>query len=113
MRYIKRAKEDTFLELNREFPAIFLTGPRQVGKTTMLKKLMNEENRSRSYVTLDDLTERRMAKEDPAMFFQIHRPLCSLMKSSMHRSFSRISKCGLMRIAGQEIFGLQDPKSSN
>lgn len=74
MRYIKRAMEDTFLELNREFPAILLTGPRQVGKTTMLKKLMDEENRGRSYVTLDDLTERRMAKEDPAMFFQIHRP---------------------------------------
>ena len=74
MRYIKRAMEDTFLELNREFPAILLTGPRQVGKTTMLKKLMDEENRDRSYVTLDDLTERRMAKEDPAMFFQIHRP---------------------------------------
>ena len=74
MKYIKRAMEDTFLELNRQFAAILLTGPRQVGKTTMLKKLMDQENIGRSYVTLDDLTERRMAKEDPAMFFQLHRP---------------------------------------
>ncbi|HBN96188.1 MAG TPA: ATPase [Firmicutes bacterium] len=74
MKYVNRAMEDTFLELNRQFPAILLTGPRQVGKTTMLKKLMDEENIGRAYVTLDDLTERKMAKEDPAMFFQIHRP---------------------------------------
>ncbi len=43
-------------------------------KTTMLKKLMDEENIKRDYVTLDDLTERDMAKNDPKMFFQIHKP---------------------------------------
>lgn len=74
MKYIKRAMEDTFIELNKQFPAILITGPRQVGKTTMLKKLMADENIGRSYVTLDDLVERQMAKNDPAMFFQIHKP---------------------------------------
>jgi len=66
--------EKTFLRLIKEFPAILITGPRQVGKTTMLLKLMNEENSNREYVTLDDLTEREMAKNDPKMFFQIHKP---------------------------------------
>jgi predicted AAA+ superfamily ATPase len=74
MKYIRRAMEKTFLRLNKEFPAILITGPRQVGKTTMLYKLMEEESNSREYVTLDDLTEREMAKNDPKMFFQIHKP---------------------------------------
>jgi predicted AAA+ superfamily ATPase len=66
--------EETFLKLNREFPAILITGPRQVGKTTMLRNLMGQENISREYITLDDLTEREIAKNDPKMFFQIHKP---------------------------------------
>ena len=74
MNYIHRAMEDTFLRLSREFPAILLTGPRQVGKTTMLQKLAADEGINREYVTLDDLTERQMAKNDPKMFFQIHKP---------------------------------------
>ena len=74
MRYITRAMEETFLRLNKQFPAILITGPRQVGKTTMLLKLMREENSLRSYVTLDDLAERQLAKSDPEMFFQLHKP---------------------------------------
>lgn len=66
--------EETFLRLSKEFPALLLTGPRQVGKTTMLQKLAEEENIGREYVTLDDLTEREMAKNDPKMFLQIHKP---------------------------------------
>lgn len=66
--------EDTFLRLTKEFPAVLLIGPRQVGKTTMLQKLAEEENIGREYVTLDDLTERQMAKNDPKMFLQIHKP---------------------------------------
>ncbi|MDR1702338.1 MAG: ATP-binding protein [Sporomusaceae bacterium] len=74
MNYIPRAMENTFLRLSKEFPVLLLTGPRQVGKTTMLKKLAQEENNGRKYVTLDDLTERQMAKNDPKMFLQIHKP---------------------------------------
>lgn len=74
MTYIKRAMEDTFLRLSKEYPALLLTGPRQVGKTTMLQKLAQDENTGREYVTLDDLTERQMAKTDPKLFFQIHKP---------------------------------------
>jgi predicted AAA+ superfamily ATPase len=66
--------EGTFKKLSKQFPAILLTGPRQVGKTTMLQRLMIEEDIGRQYVTLDDLTEREMAKNDPAIFFQIHKP---------------------------------------
>jgi predicted AAA+ superfamily ATPase len=66
--------EATFLRLSKEFPALLLTGPRQVGKTTMLQRLASKENIGREYVALDDLTERQMAKNDPKMFLQVHKP---------------------------------------
>lgn len=74
MQYIKRNLEDVFLRLSKEYPAILITGPRQTGKTTMLQKLQADENRNREYVSLDDLNERQLAKNDPAMFFQLHKP---------------------------------------
>lgn len=72
MNYIKRDLEDVVLGLSKEYPAILITGPRQVGKTTMLKKLM--EGTGRTYVSLDDLNNRNLAENDPAMFFQINKP---------------------------------------
>jgi predicted AAA+ superfamily ATPase len=66
--------EEVFLGLSREYPAILITGPRQVGKTTMLKKLAVERSEKREYISLDDLNERSLAKTDPAMFFQLHKP---------------------------------------
>lgn len=74
MTYYKRSMEDVFLGLSREYSAILVTGPRQVGKTTMLQKLAEQEGTRREYITLDDLNERRLAKTDPAMFFQLHKP---------------------------------------
>ena len=74
MNYITRALERTFKRLSAEFPAILITGPRQAGKTTMLEKLAQEEGCGREYISLDDLNERQMAKNDPKMFFQIHKP---------------------------------------
>ena len=74
MPYIQRAMERTFKRLASEFPAILVTGPRQTGKTTMLEKLMREENIGRNYVSLDDLSDREIAKNDPKMFFQINKP---------------------------------------
>jgi len=72
MKYINRSLEIVVKELTKQYPAILVTGPRQVGKTTMLQKLM--EGTDRNYVTLDDLNERALAKNDPDMFFQIHKP---------------------------------------
>ena len=74
MEYIKRHLEDRILELSKSYSAILLTGPRQAGKTTMLQKLAEKENIGRQYVTLDDLNERDMAKNDPALFLQLHKP---------------------------------------
>lgn len=70
--YIKRFIEDKFINTAKEYKVILLTGPRQVGKTTMLKNLMKNESVSREYVTLDNMTEFELAK-DPNNFFSIHK----------------------------------------
>ena len=72
MGYIKRDLEPVIKRLTKQYPVILLTGARQAGKTTMLKRLM--EATARTYVTLDDLTVRALAKNDPAMFFQLYKP---------------------------------------
>ena len=69
MAYIQRGLENKLMALSKEYACILLTGPRQVGKTTVLRTLMTD---SRKYVTLDDLEERGLAKRDPAMFLQMH-----------------------------------------
>jgi len=72
VRYIARNLEKVVLEVTKEYPVVLVTGPRQVGKTTMLQKLM--EGTDRNYVSLDDLNERNLAKTDPEMFLQLHKP---------------------------------------
>lgn len=72
MIYIARNLEKVVLEVTKEYPVMLVTGPRQVGKTTMLQKLM--EGTDRNYVSLDDLNERNLAKTDPEMFLQLHKP---------------------------------------
>ncbi len=74
MPYIARHMEQKVLELSRFFPALLITGPRQAGKTTMLKALAGREGIGRGYVSLDDLNERDMARNDPKLFLQLHRP---------------------------------------
>lgn len=74
MTYIKRALEATFLRWEKQFPAVLVTGPRQIGKTTMLQKLSQEEGRNREYISLDDLEQRALAKSDPKLFLEIHKP---------------------------------------
>lgn len=69
--YIKRAIEDTVVKVSAMFPVLLVTGPRQVGKTTLLKKLSGPD---RKYVTLDDPDVRYLAKHDPALFMQRYVP---------------------------------------
>lgn len=46
---------------------MLVTGPRQVGKTTVLQ---NCETQPRTYVSLDTLENRELAKNDPTLFLQ-------------------------------------------
>jgi predicted AAA+ superfamily ATPase len=68
--YIQRCLKKTIINASQSFPVILLTGPRQVGKTTLLQQI----DEDRHYVTLDNLEDRMLAKTDPAGFLQRYAP---------------------------------------
>lgn len=72
MDYIKRELERKFLKCSDNFKAVLVTGARQVGKTTMLKHLAKDNNRT--YVSLDNASIRELATSDPRLFFQTYEP---------------------------------------
>jgi uncharacterized protein len=72
MEYIKRELERKFLEVNKLFKAVLVIGARQVGKSTMLKQLAKEQNRT--IVTMDNDYLRELARTDPRLFFQTYKP---------------------------------------
>ena len=117
MTYIRRAAEDTIARVGKMFPVLLVTGPRQVGKTTLLQKLAEEQAQQgieRKYVTLDDPDVRYLAKHDPALFLQRYEPpvlideiqyateLLPYIKMSVDRS----RKKGDFWITGSQVFRL-------
>lgn len=69
--YLNRSLEKVIMEMSNAFPVVLVTGPRQVGKTTMLKALAAK---SRKYVTLDNPMIRDLAIRDPELFIQRYEP---------------------------------------
>ena len=67
----ERTLSQTIERINRNFPVLLLTGPRQVGKTTLLEMCAGE---GRNYVSLDEPEARNMAKNDPGLFIRTHKP---------------------------------------
>ncbi|MBQ6197286.1 MAG: ATP-binding protein [Lachnospiraceae bacterium] len=72
MIYIRRELERKFLEMSQAFKAVMVVGARQVGKSTMLKHLAKDEQRT--YVTMDDIQLRQFAQSDPKLFLQTYKP---------------------------------------
>jgi uncharacterized protein len=71
--YSERTLTSFLLKSSKSFPIVLIVGPRQVGKTTLLK---HAEQSKRDYVTFDDPLARSLAKQDPALFLQnLKRPL--------------------------------------
>lgn len=70
-RYVERTIEAAVRNVSDTFPVLLLTGPRQVGKTTLLMKMAEKERR---VVSFDDPSIRKAAIDDPAIFLQRYEP---------------------------------------
>ncbi|MCH9610744.1 MAG: hypothetical protein S4CHLAM81_07850 [Chlamydiales bacterium] len=64
MHYFHRKIEPQLKKAIAHFPATLITGARQVGKSTLLRKILPNYD----YITFDDPILRAAAKEDPALF---------------------------------------------
>ena len=67
----ERTLAKTLQKTSESYPVILVTGPRQVGKTTLLEYC---NIRGMKYVTLDDFTQAEIAQTDPMLFLQMHQP---------------------------------------
>lgn len=68
---INRSLKFVIEDAIKHYPIVLLSGPRQVGKSTLL---YNEfVNKGFNYVSLDDSLELSMAISDPRVFLTIHK----------------------------------------
>lgn len=72
-KYINRNAENVVFDLSKTFPVIMVTGPRQVGKTTLLNYVSKELNNRVNYVSLDNIKDRTLAIEDPELFLETYK----------------------------------------
>lgn len=67
MKYYKRSIEQVINEYKEQFPILLLTGPRQVGKSTLFKELFQSEYK---YFSLDDPILKEQIVNDPRLFLK-------------------------------------------
>ncbi len=66
--YWKRLLEKTIADTEKSFPAIVITGPRQSGKSTILKNYFLKRNAA--FINLDDPNLRILLKDDPLSYLK-------------------------------------------
>ncbi|MFO7821240.1 MAG: ATP-binding protein [Lentisphaeria bacterium] len=71
MKYLQRGLTTGLKNALQGFPAVMLHGARQVGKTTFLRRELGDDYR---YVSLEPLSVRQLALDDPAGFLDLYRP---------------------------------------
>ena len=107
---IYRNISPTLLRLAKTFPIVGVTGPRQSGKTTIVKDLF----RDKPYITLEDPDERAFATEDPrgflkrfeggAIFDEVQR--CPNLFSYLQGMVDRDRQPGRFILTGSQQFNL-------
>lgn len=110
--YTPRYLEDTIERIHRTFKVLYVGGPRQVGKTTLLQHLAKKHHMQ--YVTLDDLSARNLAQTDPGLFLQQYEaPLfidevqyAPLLFSEIKRLVDRQPKNGRYWLTGSQQFAM-------
>ncbi len=122
--FVKREMAEPFLSANEFFPVLLVTGARQVGKTTLLRKIAEK---GRGYVSLDPLDVRQRAKEDPRLFLADNPPpviideiqyvpeLLPYIKEKVDevRTVDSAKACGMYWLTGSQKFELMQDVSES
>ena len=85
-KYIRRELSAVIEEAYRYFSVITVTGPRQSGKTTLIRNLFPHL----PYYSLENLDVRSFAENDPVAFLNQHTE--GMILDEVHRTYCRISK---------------------
>jgi predicted AAA+ superfamily ATPase len=108
--FISRTAEKTFNSLVRQYPVVAVTGPRQSGKTTLVRHACPDK----AYVLLEDLDTRQFAQDDPRGFLaqypsgaildEVQR--CPDLLSYLQGIVDRDPRPGLFVLTGSQQFSL-------
>jgi hypothetical protein len=108
--FINRTAEKTFKSLVQQYPVVAVTGPRQSGKTTLVRHSCPDK----PYVLLEDLDTRQFAQDDPRGFLaqyphgaildEVQR--CPDLLSYLQGIVDRDPRPGLFVLTGSQQFSL-------
>lgn len=109
---IKRDIELKVRQLAEKFPVVTITGPRQSGKSTLLKSLFPEYR----YVSLENLDVRAFASEDPKGFLKTYDSRVIIdeaervpsLFSYLQTHIDESGQVGMYMLAGSRNFHLMD-----
>lgn len=107
---IKRQAAHTLASLSRGFPVVTVTGPRQSGKTTLVRDFFSDK----PYVSLEELDQREYATTDPRGFLASYPDgavldevqNCPELFSYIQGTVDKDKRCGLFILTGSQQFGL-------
>ncbi len=69
MRALARLAEDRIVQSLSAFPVVYISGPRQSGKTTLAQHIASTRHKA-TYITFDDIQIRSSAQRDPEAFLR-------------------------------------------
>ena len=108
--YIHRDAENSLKSLAKGFPVVAVTGPRQSGKSTLVRKVFPQK----PYITLEDLDTRAFAQDDPRGFLSAYPDGAILdevqrvpqLFSYLQGIVDRSKQMGQYILTGSQQFGL-------
>jgi uncharacterized protein len=116
--YIERHITDSLKALMGQFPAVLVSGQRQVGKSTLLKHIAGEDYQ---YLSFDDPLLLGQARQDPRLFLMDHPgklildeiQLVPELMPLLKMEIDRLGRNGMYLLSGSQVFHLMRPISES